>query len=65
LNEARIYHMDNARQHLSSGLRLLDNIKYYQSLTGDQYIDEEQFLNTKKSTLLGRRLKAILKSTWR
>jgi len=50
--------MDNARQHLSSGLRLLDNIKYYQSLTGDQYIDEEQFLNT-------RRLKAILKSTWR
>ncbi|HHF52084.1 MAG TPA: hypothetical protein ENL46_05315 [Candidatus Aminicenantes bacterium] len=53
LNEARIYHMDNARQHLSSGLRLLDNIKYYQSLTGDKYIDEEQFLNTKKSTLLG------------
>ncbi len=53
LNEARMYHMNNAQWHLSSGLRLLDNIKFYQSLTGESSINEEQFLNTKKSVLLG------------
>jgi hypothetical protein len=53
LNEARIYHMNNAQQNLSSGLRLLDNIKFYQSLTGESSINEEEFLNIKKSVLLG------------
>lgn len=53
LNEARMYHMNNALSHLSSGLRLLDKIKFYQSLTGEPFINEEEFLNSKKSLLLG------------
>ncbi len=53
LNEARLYHMNNALSHLSSGLSLLNKIKFYQSLTGETFIHEEEFLNTKRSVLLG------------
>jgi len=53
LNEARMYHMNNALSHLSSGLSLLNKIKFYQSLTGESFINEEEFLDSKKSVLLG------------
>jgi len=52
-DEARIYHMKNALSHLSSSLRQLNHIKFYQSLTGEKLIEEKELIETKKSVLLG------------
>ncbi|MGM0466603.1 MAG: hypothetical protein ACQERH_09250 [Acidobacteriota bacterium] len=51
--EAGLYHMKNALSHLSSSLANLNKIRFYQSLVGEKLIDEEEFLNLKKSVLLG------------
>jgi len=51
--EARIYHMKNAQSRLSSSLRNLNKIKFYQSLIGEKRIDKNEFMALQKSVLLG------------
>ncbi len=53
LRQARIYHMKNAQGHLSTSLRQLEGIKFYQVLVGEKWIDEQEYLNTLQSVNLG------------